>query len=148
MEITEMAILGAKYIVALIANSKAGKAINDDVVEKSIGWVKKHVFKIKPALEKKVEEAKTIEEKEQALQHDLKTLLEQPDFRAQFMDWLKAQQANPVIRNYLNVEMDELDGDFQVGNQNSSSPAQQVTTVNDADAKIKKMTGNLHVGNK
>lgn len=145
MEILELATMAAKYIANLLANSKKMDAAKESVIGKSLDWVKLHIFKKKPALEEKVEQAKTPVEKEQVIKDDLASLLEYDSFKIELQEWIAEQRSNAVTSNFFNMEIANMEGDIHVGNIASAGHG---TTENIAGGIIGTIKGNIHVGNK
>lgn len=143
-----MAAAGAKYIASLVTHSKTFDAAKEDALGKSWQWVKQHIFRTRPGLEAKVGGAPTQEGKEEVLTRELTAMLQHDDFRKDFAAWVKSVRANPAIKNYVDADISEMEGNVQIGDASGTKQEEAYDMKNIAKLKIGKMKGNIEVGDR
>ena len=149
MELSALALTGARYILKLITTSKTIDHTKEEAIGKSVKWIKEHIFRMKPAIEEKINKADDSQEKENILVQELTALLHDPGFRNNFTEWLRIQHKDPAIKNYFDGDIDEVKGKVTIGdklNADKHGNSDRYDRKNIATGRIGKIGGDFQVG--
>jgi hypothetical protein len=148
MDTITLALMGAKYIAKLISSSKTFEGVKETTLQKSLTWIKTNVFGRRPQLPQTIEQTNDPVEKEKLLSTNLSELLQEPAFKQEFQRWIEEAQEEPVIKNFFDVTIKEIEGNIIVGDHYKYQDGQptQRPGQNQAKGNIDKMKGDFRVG--
>lgn len=149
MEISTLAVMGAKYILKLVTGSKAFDSAKEDVLTRAWKWVKQNVFKMSNALEEKIFKTEGDREKERVVEQELLKLLQQKDFREKFQQWFTSLRSEPSVKNYFGGDIKEIKGNATIGDKLKAGETvgkEKYDIKNVATGNIGTVGGDFHVG--